>query len=429
MALKLTEMEQITVAVEERERWRRRLSVRVPAAAVAAAREEVARDLAGRLKLPGFRKGHVPHELVEKRYGDTLRREMLDRVIGDAYREALTREALHPISEGHVESVDYQPESDLTFSVAFDVAPVLQVGRLGGFKVSRPVVSVDETHVQRVIERLREQQGVWRPLDGGRAQAGELVAIEMVALESEGATQVGDTRTYELVLGAGDAIPDVEAAIATLEVGQSNEFSVRFPDDFPDEARRGQERRVRISLLSRKERELPVLDDDFARSLGKFTGLDDLRAKIREDLERDARDQEEAAVRARILDSLVDANAFEVPDSMVDRYLDRMLGNPEGVPQEKLAEAREALRADATRQVKRALLMEHVAEREGLAATEQEVDERVQRIAERSERTAAEVYAQLQRASRIEGLRREITEDKTFEFLKAKSDIIPETVP
>ncbi|MBI4540604.1 MAG: trigger factor [Gemmatimonadetes bacterium] len=424
MTLKLSHIEDIAVAVEERERWHRRVSVRVPAVAVEAARREIARDLAGRLKLPGFRKGRVPADLVEKRYGEALRRETLDKVIGEAYREALRRESLRPISEGRIEAVDYEPERDLTFAVSFDVAPEIQVGRLGGFRVGRPVLSVDETQVERVVQRLREEQGVWRPAEDGRPQLEDLVSVEMAPVDADGAA--GETRTYELVLGAGDALPDVEAGILTLEPRNSGEFTVRFPDDFPDEGRRGKEQRLRITLLSRKVREIPELDDEFARSLGEFTGVDDLRGRIARDLEHEARDREEAAVRAQLVDLLLEANAFEVPESMVERYLDRVLGSPEGVPEQRIQEARAALRADAERQVKRALLIDRIAETQALLTSDEEVEARIQQIAQRAGRSASEVRAQLQRAQRIEAIGREITEDKVFELLKAQSEIVDE---
>lgn len=424
MTLKLAHMEEITVAVEEQARWRRRLSVRVPAAAVEAVRREIARELAGRLKLPGFRKGRVPTDLVEKRYGEALRRETLDKVIAEAYREALRREALRPISEGRVEEIDYAPERDLTFAVSFDVEPQFEIGRLGGFRVRRPVFPVGEEQVQAVLERLRRDRSGWRAADGGRPQMDDRVTVELVSVAEDGSA--GELRTYDLVLGAGDAIPDVEAAILTLEPGETGEFVVRFPDDFPDEARRGREQRLRITVRARQVRELPALDDAFARSLGEFAGLEDLRAKVRADLERGAREQAEAAVRAQLVDLLLEANAFDVPDSMVDRYLDQILGRPEGVSAERLREARDALRPDASRQVKRALLIERIAETQGLAATEEEVEARIQQIAERSGRKPSEVYGELQRAKRIDAIRRQITEDKVFAFLEARSEVVDE---
>lgn len=427
MALNLAHMNEITVAVEEWERWRRRLSIRVPAAAVEVVRRGIARDLAGRLKLPGFRKGRIPPDVVEKRYGEALRRETLDKVMGDAYREALRREALRPISEGRIEAVDYAPDHDLTFSVSFDVAPQIQVGRLGGFRVRRPQVAVQEAQVARILERLREQQGVWRPVEQGRPQPGELVSLEIVSIEDDGTA--GQAQTFELVLGAGDAIPDVEAAIVTLEPGESGEFVVRFPDDFADESRRGREQRLRIALTARKVRELPELDDGLARALGDFAGLADLKAKIRHDLERDARGQEEGEVRSQLVELLIEANAFEVPESMVEHYLDGVLGRTEGVPEERLREARAALQPDAERQVKRALLLDRIAETQGLTAGEEEVHARVQQIAERTGRTPSDVYAELQRARRIEAIRREITDERVFEFLKSKSEIVDEGRP
>lgn len=412
----------LQVSLEEGERCRRRLSVTVPADAVRVEREEIAHGLAQRLKLPGFRKGRVPAAVVEKRYGPVLQRETLDKVIGAAYRQVLQRESLQPISEGEVEDVDYRPDGDLTFSISFDVQPDVRLERLGGFRVERPPLAVGDTEVEEVLDRLREQQAAWKPAPEGPVEDGDLVAVEIVRLE-EG-EEASEARPYEFVIGRGEAIPDVEAAIRTLSPGETEEFNVVFPEDFPDESRRGEAQRLRITLQSRKVQELPELDDDFARSLGDFEALDDLRSKVREDLEREASDRQEGSVRGRLLDLLVEANPFPVPDSMVDRYLQSFLGDTQGVDPEKLERAREQLRPEAERAVRRALVVDRVAETQSLAASAEEVDERIQEIADRNDATPAQVYGRLQKAGRIEVLEREITEEKVFDFLKSRSEIV-----
>jgi trigger factor len=417
---------QLQISVEEGERWRRTMSVTVPSSVVRSERLRLTGELAARVKLPGFRKGHVPSSVVEKRFGDSLSREALDKLIGAAYKEALSQQELNPISEGEVGNVQYEPDRDLTFSISFDVRPEIELTRTGGFKVERPPIEGVDDRLEQVLGQLRKESGTWQPLDEGHPEDGNLVGVEIQRMEDGEAGEdgkAGEVQPYELVLGRGDAIPDIEEAIKSLEVDGSGEFVVRFPDDFPNEERRGQEEHLLIRLDSRQHLEVPELDAEFAKSLGEFESLKDLNERIRADLEKEAEEQAESVVRGKLLDAILDANPFTVPVSMVDRYVESVLGNPEGVSSEKLVEAKEQLSPQAEHTVKRILAIDRLSEILELRATEEELDDRIEKIAKKSGDTPAKIYANLQKSERLEALEREITERKVFDFLKEQSEI------
>jgi trigger factor len=411
----------LKISVQEQDRWRRRMSVTVPAAFVADEERKVAEKLAARLSMKGFRKGRVPKSVIESRFGGALRRETLDKVVGEAYRQALASENLQPISEGELEDVSYEPQQDLTFAIAFDVQPEIEVGRLGGFAVERPRVEVTEEHVNQVLESIRKQNGVWAPAEEGRPEDGHLVSVRIHKLDDDEGPAEG--KDYEFVLGEGQALPDIEESIKTLASGETGTFTVAFPDDFPDEARRGDEERVDITLSGRKVLELPDLDDGLASQVGDFETLAELRDRVREDLVKDADQQSESVVRGRLLELLMEANPFEVPRSMVARYADSVLGDQPGLPPERLEEVRDSIRPEAERAVKRFLLMDRIAETQQLVATEADLDERVQEIAEKNDMAPEKVYARLQKSGQLESLEREITEAKVFAFLEEQSEI------
>ncbi|HAT17303.1 MAG TPA: trigger factor [Gemmatimonadetes bacterium] len=411
---------ELQISVEEGERWRRTMNVIVPSGIVNSERRRFTGELAARVKLPGFRKGHVPSSVVEKRFGQSLSQEALDKLIGAAYREALSQQELKPISEGEVDNVQYEPDRDLTFSISFDVRPEIELSRLGGFKVERPAVNGLEDKLEQVLGRLREEKGTWQPLEEGKPEDGNLVGVEIQRM-SDG--EVGEAQPYQLVLGQGDAIPNIEEAIKSLEVDGSGDFVVRFPDDFPNEERRGQEEHLHIRLDSRQHLVLPELDAEFAKSLGEFEGVEDLNEKIQADLEKEAEEQAESVVRGKLLDAILDANPFTVPVSMVDRYVESVLGNPEGVPPDKLTEAKEQLSPQAEHAVKRILAIDRLSEIQELGATKEELDDRIGEIAEKNGDTPARIYASLQKGERLEALEREITERKVFDFLKEQSEI------
>ncbi len=412
----------LQISVEEDERWRRRMSVTVPASIVQAEERKAAQQLASRARLKGFRKGKVPTKVIESRFGGSLRQEALDKLIGAAYREALAAEALRPISEGEIENLDYQPEQDLTFSIAFDVEPSFDVERVSGFAVERVQPPVTDEQIDEVLGRIQEQNGVWQPLEEGTPKVKDLVSVKITRLNADGEPE-DEGRDYDLVIGQGDAIPDIEQAIQTLQPGGSGDFEIGFPEDFPDEARRGESERVRIELSSLRTMDLPDLDDDLARQVGDFETMDELRSKIREDMEEEARKQADATVRGRLLDLIIEANPFDVPESMVKRYSDGLIGDQPNVPEEQLAQFREQIRPQSEQAVKRILVIERIAEVHGLAANDDDLDARIEEIAEANNTDAAKVYAQLQKSGRLEALERELTEKAVFDFLYEQSEI------
>jgi trigger factor len=411
----------LQISLEQGERWRRTLNITVPAEIVQAERRAAIRKLSSRVNIPGFRAGKVPASVVEKRFGPAVEQEVLDRVIGEAYQGALQENQLQPISEGQVDEVDYKPDTDLAFTISFDVAPSIELARISGFQVRRPVIEVGDLQVAEVIERLREQHGTWEPQEAGTPEEGDMVSVRILRL-AEDADQ--EPRSYEFTLGKDEAIPDVEAAIRTLEVGGEGEFTVTFPDDFPNEERRGDTDELRIFLDVRKTLRRPELDDEFAAQVGEFESLESLRTRIREDLEKEAEDEARAAIRGELLEQILAANPFEIPDSMVDQYIRSAIGGNEEIPAEELAGLREEFRPQAERAVKRFLVVDEIARTRTLAATEDDVDERVEAIAERTDSTPSEVYARLQKSGALERLEREITEKKVFEFLEAESTIV-----
>lgn len=411
----------LRIDVEEQEAWNRRLTVTVPSDTVETERNKIIQKLGGRLKLPGFRKGKIPRGVVEKRFGPAVDQDMLDQVIGEAYRIALRSQELEPISEGQVEDVKYKAREDLTFSISFDVQPVIELERLGGFAVKRPKLEVTEEDVDRVLDRIRDQNGVWKPAEEGTAEDGNLVTLQIQRIES--GEPEGEPRPYEIVLGDGEAIPEVEDGIRTLAVGETGDFTVTFPEDFSDESRRGEQEHLRIHLEARKTKELPELTDEFATSLGDFKDLEDLRNRVREDLAREAGKQAESVVKGQLMEYLLEANPFQVPRSMVERYMDSILGDTSKLDPEVLAQTKESLRPEAEKTVKRILLIDRVADLQGLRASEDELDDRVQEIAEKNDVKPGQVYSNLQKSGSLEGLEREITESKVWDFLYSQSTV------
>lgn len=409
----------LQITLEEGANWTRTLSVVVPADLVQTERQATVKKLAKQIRIPGFRAGKVPAQVIEKRFGSAINQELVDRVVQEAFREILKDRDLRPISEGQVSRVDFDGTSDLSFDVQFEVAPVINLESTGGFTIERPPVRVGDAEIDQVLGRLQEQQGTWVPVEEGSPEKGDRVSVRIQRLEVEG----DEPRPYEFVLGQDEAIPDVEAAIQSLSVGQEGDFTVAFPEDFPTEEKRGQQDALRIWLDARKMRELPELNDEFAGQVGDFESLAVLRTRIEEDLRKEAEREQEGIVRQRLLDALVEANPFDVPQSMVDHYIRSMIGEEQKLTDAQMSAARQQLGSQAESAVKVSLALEaYIAARE-IAVSEEDIDSRIEEMASRAETDPGELYARLQKSGQLERLERELLESRAFEALASESTI------
>ncbi len=412
-------MSELQFEIHKHGSWGRHLTITVPADRLETERSNAARRLAQKVRLPGFRKGKVPAQVLQKKFGPAVEQEMLENVMGAAYREVIQREGLEPISQAAIENVDYKPGEDLKFDVHFEVRPEIELNRLGGFTVKRPPVNVDDEAVDRVIQRLREEHASWQPIDAGQAlDKGDLAVVEITALEGVSANQ---PRRYQVILGEEQVRPEIEDAIRTLAPGEQGEFTVNLPEGEDETALTPQ--RIRIELVEARHPMYPELDDAFAQSLGAFESLADLRERVREDLQKESESEAERAVRQDLISQIVEANPFDVPDSMVSRYLDQVIRPRKGEDPERLQQFREAAYPGAQQALRRMLVIDRVADLESLRATPHEVEQKVEEIAARLGKSAAELRTQFQKSGRLGELEESITEEKVFEYLKSLSTI------
>ncbi len=415
----------LDVTVTEGERCRRTIRVAVPTEVVDAERMAVVRRYASRVKMRGFRKGRIPSRVILRHYGRAIDEETVEASVRKACDGAIAANGLHPVTDVEVKGLRFEPGEDLSFEASFDNRPDVPLGRLGGFKVERPRPVVPNGAVDEILARLQREHAAWRTEETGRPDTGDSVTVLLTRLDGD-AADADDSdvdRRYDLVLGQGHALPDVEEAIRALEPGAGGEFDIAFPEDFPDEERRGQSRRIRIDLLSRRVPELPDLDDAFAGSVGDFEDLEALRARIGEDLDSDARARAESELRDRLLRLVVEANDFEVPDSMVEGYTDAVIGEAEGVDPEKLGELRSELLPASQLAVKRELLVERILDEHGLRPTEEDVNARVDELAQGTNQSRGRLLARLRKSGGLRNIERTLTEARLFDFLKSRSDI------
>jgi trigger factor len=308
----------------------------------------------------------------------------------------------------------------MTFELHIEVRPDVALDKVSGFTVTRPSAAVTDADVDAQLERLRDQRATWAPKEG-KADPGDLVTVDLSASEADGSFP--EPREYQITIGEGQAIPGVEELVLETAPGETTERPVKWPEDFPDESLRGVTKTVRVTVKAVKRKEAPMLDDDFAKSVGDFETIDALRAQVRADLERHARQEADASLRTALLDQVLAEKPFDHPPSWVGELVARYVEAYQ-VPETERDRFAEEFKPVAERQVRRDVVIELLAERHGLVPGEADVDEKVAQLAKQRGVNVGELYASLQKAGRIPVLEREIMEDRVFGWLLDRNTVV-----
>jgi trigger factor len=417
-------MTPITVTTKAEDPASKSLQVSVSVDRVKDAEARAVRTYASRVRLPGFRQGKAPEAVVRKRLHQEIRQFVLEDLIRAGWEEARSSGDLKPLGDPTVRNLRFEEGEPLEFELFVEIRPEIQLARTSGFRLTRSVTPVTPEQVEEQVQSLREKQATWLPVENGRPVPGQLVRVDVTPLEEGGAEE---SQPYTMVLGDGRALPALEEAIMGLEPGGTVETDIRFPDDHADVAKRGQSRRVRVTLHEVKRQELPSLDDAFAASVGEFADLAALRAAVAADLAREAEREADARLRESLLQQLVEANGVPAPESLVHRLLHALL-HSYGIPHEQYETFAGQFRPVAEAQVRRDLVLTAVTEAQGLRATEAELDERVAAMAAARGQAPAQVYAALEQAKRLPELERSLTEEKAWAWLLAQSTVT-EAIP
>lgn len=396
------------------------LRVEAPVERVQEAERKAASRYAKRVRLPGFRKGKVPLNVIRRRFGDAIKEAVVQELLQESWKLALEKEDLEPIAEPRIRGLKIEENSPVTFEILVEVKPEVNVERLGGFSLQRKVAPVSDEMVGEQLDELRRQKARWVPVEGEKPQPGQMVRIT-IDTEKDGEEKEG--RPYELVIGQDQALPEVEDKIMQLLPGETTDTTITFPSDTEDQSKQGHTISARITLYEVKGQQLPELDGAFAAEVGDFDSVDDLREAVRKDLEENAKREADADVRRQLVEQIAAANDIPAPQSLVNRLL-AAYREAYRVPDDQADKFAAEFVSMAETQVKRDLLLEHIAERHDLKATEEDIDERVEKIATARDTEPGKVFASLQRENRIKELERSITEEKVFAYLLEQSPVI-----
>jgi len=398
---------------------KRELKVEVPPEGFQEQLEAAYKDYRTTARVPGFRAGKVPMRLLKRRYGQAIRQSVFNKIIPDLYKEALDSEKLVPVSDPEITLEDYEEGQPLVFTASVEVSPQIAVTGYEGLEVVRTVYEVTNADVEEQIQRLRVQHAEERSVDRP-AQRGDFLLADMQELDRTLVPLVGQKTENALIElgGANSPAPEFDQQLEGISPREERRVTFTYKDDYPDARLAQQTRSLAVTVKEVKERILPKLDDEFAKDL-QYDDLDDLKAKVREGLEAQSAYLSLQGLRAEIMNRLIAANPFQVPESMVARYVERTLGDATraNISPERLAEFRNKIRDQAVESIKSYIILQSIAEAEGLEVTQEDVDRKVNELAEANDMGVNEVKRSLTKDNRLEKLKESLLDDKVWEFL------------
>ena len=418
------------VAVEAIEGCKRRLAVEAPADVVQQEWERAYVRVQKQARLPGFRKGYVPRSLVKLHFADDVRREVAEHLIPDVYRRALSEARLDPVNEPDLQDVKLEEGAPLSFVAVVEVKPSITLGEYKGVEVQHAPKPIAEEDIDAALERMREEQAQFRAVDRPAGPGDFLVVDYTLAIDGrEPSSQTG----YQFIVGDKTVLPEIDAAVVGMRAAEERPVPFRFADDHRREELRGRGGAATVRLVEVKEKVLPELDDEFAKSFGEFASLVALRAEVGRQLEARREHDERRALQEKVVDALLDAHSFTIPDTMVMRHVAHQIEqaresmraqgvDPDRVPWDYGKLVTE-LRPGAEKAVRRALLLEAIAEREALVPTDADVDAELEKIAQGSQRPLPAVRRMMEKSGDLEALRRGLRDRQALELLVGHAKI------
>ncbi|NLK08664.1 MAG: trigger factor [Firmicutes bacterium] len=412
------------------------LEVEVDEKRVEEAIERVFRKVAQQIRVPGFRAGRAPRRVVENRVGkDYLRWEALDALIPEVYAEAIRENNLRPIDAPPVDILENEEGKPVRFRAVVEVEPEVTLGDYKGLKATKQIAVISNAHVNEALENMREQGAQLVTVERDEVRTGDFAVMDFTGYVDDQPFPGGAAQGHTLEIGSGQFIPGFEEQLVGANTGETAQVHVTFPEDYgaPDLA--GKEARFDVVIHEIKEKKLPALNDDFAKDMGEFETLLELRADIRKNLEEEVERRATQSLEADVLQALVDRSEVDIPQKMVDFQIDYQIRQAQeelemrGLDKERYLEffgfateeeLREELQEDAKNEVKTSLVMDAFIKELEITVSDEELDERITEMAGEGARADAVKGFWETQKERLSSI---LAREKALEILVENGDI------
>ncbi|MDF2935087.1 MAG: trigger factor [Paenibacillaceae bacterium] len=408
------------------------LTVEVAADRVDAALDKAFKKVVTKVSVPGFRKGKVPRSMFEKRFGvESLYQDALDILLPEAYMEAVAEAGIIPVDRPEIDIQQVGKGQELKFTAKVTVKPEVQLGDYKGIEVPAQSTEVTEEDIENELKQLQQRHAELTVVEEGAVENGDTVVIDFEGFSEGVPFDGGKAEKYSLEIGSGSFIPGFEEQLVGLAKGEEKDIDVTFPENYQSEELKGKPVVFKIKLHDIKRKNLPVLDDEFAKDVSEFDTLEeykqDITKRIAERKEQNGKRELENAV----VEKASAAAEVEIPEAMINEEVERMLSDFEnrlkmqGMTLEMYfqfsgqdeADLKEQMKSDAEKRVLQSLVLEAIAKAEGIEASDEEVEEELSNLAKQYQREVDELRAILTANGNLESLKSDLVTRKTVQYL------------
>ncbi|HLJ90372.1 MAG TPA: trigger factor [Candidatus Angelobacter sp.] len=433
---------------------RRELIIEIPAEVAQESRESVIRRYSQVARVPGFRKGKVPASMIRSRFAEEVKSDVLETLVPRYFREAVAKERLRPISQPTVRDLEMAEGQPIRFKATFEVLPEIQLGNYQEITVEKPDVTVTNEEVDNELKQLQERQASYDPVDEDRGLVkGDFAQISFEALpkevnkteetaeqssEAKPETPAEPTQPVHMdevlvEIGGPNTINEFSENLQGAKTGEERQFEVSYAADYYEQRLAGKTFSYKAKVNAIKKKSIPDLSDDFAKELSQdFQTLDDLKTQMRTGMEAERKHKAEHAAKDKLLDQLIEKHSFPVPESLVQHQIDVRLERglralaaqgmrTEDMKRLDMNRLRAAQRPAAIKEVKSNLLLDRIAEAEGIHISDEELDHEIEILAQQMKQTPDALRQRLTEDHAVEQIRGRIRSEKALDVLYNKS--------
>jgi len=425
---------------------KREIEVEIPVEHVTRQTDSLIQKYQKVARIPGFRRGHVPASIIRQRFSEEIKTDMVEALIPRFFKQEAERLSLHPVSQPRVTDLHLHEGEPLRFKAAFEVLPEIKLEGYKELRADKPEIAVSEADVEQAIADVRERHASFNPVEGRVLADGDFAQVSLDG-NPKSDTESGEGKSSDGKSGEGQPVhmdevlveiagkntmPEFTEHLRGTSAGDERTFDVHYPEDTQDKRLAGKTFTYAVKVQSIKQKSLPELNDEFAKQLGEFQTVEDVRKAVREQMESERKHQAERDAKDKLVGELIQRNDFEVPDSLIEQQIDIRLERglralaAQGLTAEQmkkmdLQRLRVGQREQAIHDVKAALLLERVAEEENVQVSDEELNQELEALAKQSKQTSEAVRARLTRDGGLDRIRTRIRNEKTLDFLYHQS--------
>lgn len=411
---------------------KREIEVEVPADTVNQETETLIQKYQKLARLPGFRRGHVPGSVIRMRFAEEIKSEVVDSLVPKFFRQEAEKKGLVPVSQPRITDLHIHEGEPLKFKASFEVMPAITVGGYKELRADKPVIAVTDEEVEQTLKNVQEQRATFTSVEGRALADGDFAQVSLDGKPKEGEGKPVHMDEILVEVAGKTTMPEFTENLRGASAGDERTFDVNYPVDYSDQRLAGKTLTYTLKVQAIKQKNLPELNDDFAKELGEFNTLDDVRKQIRENMNAERQHEAEHQAKDKLVAELIKRNEFELPEALVERQIDLRLERglralaaqgmkAEDIKKMDINRLRAGQREQAVQEVKASLLLNQIAEEEKIEVTDQEIDREVEALAKQSKQTAEAIRTRLTREGVLDRIRSRIRNEKTLDFLYRQS--------